>query len=85
MPYFVLPDGTTEVDLHVEQYVPYLLDDGDTAKFKACTTCIPFETTLDSNIPVHCMDADDVDEFQLIDVEAVDAVSDTIESNIFSS
>ena len=30
VPYIVLPDGTTEVDLHVDQHVSYLLDDGDT-------------------------------------------------------
>ena len=36
VPYIVLPDGKTEVDLHVDQYVPYLLDDGDTAIHKSC-------------------------------------------------
>ena len=28
-PYLVLPDGKTEVDLCVDNYVPYLIDDGD--------------------------------------------------------
>ena len=35
VPYIVLPDGKAEVDLHVDQYVPYLLDDGDTAIHKS--------------------------------------------------
>ena len=37
-PYIVLPDGQTEVALHVDQYVPYLLDDGDTAIHKSCVS-----------------------------------------------
>ena len=35
VPYFVLPDGETEVDLAVENYVPYLFDTGDAARFKS--------------------------------------------------
>ena len=44
-PYIVLPDGKTEVDFHVDQYVPYLLDDGDTAICKSCVSmpCAAFQ------------------------------------------
>ena len=37
MPYFVLPDGTEVdlVDLHVDNYVPYLFDDGDVTMHRA--------------------------------------------------
>ena len=48
MPYIVLPDGKTEVDLHVDQYVPYLLDDGDTAIHKFCVSlpCAAFQSDI---------------------------------------
>ena len=41
--YFVLPDGKTEVDLEVDQFVPYLLDTSDTAIHKASSSsrCSP--------------------------------------------
>ena len=38
VPYIVLPDGKTEVRLHVDQYVPYLLDGGDTAIHNSCVS-----------------------------------------------
>ena len=38
VPYIVLPDGTTEVNLRVDQYVSYLLDHGDTAIHKSCVS-----------------------------------------------
>ena len=43
IPYFVLPDGHTEVDLEVDQFVPYLLDTGDTAihKLSSSSRCYP--------------------------------------------
>ena len=37
-PYFVLPNGKTEVDLHVDHYVPYLFDDGEIARFRSSDT-----------------------------------------------
>ena len=41
VPYLVLTDGT-EVDLHVDQYVPHLFDDGDvTIHRAACSYDIP--------------------------------------------
>ena len=38
VPHIALPDGETEADLHVDQHVPYLLDDGDTAIHKSCVS-----------------------------------------------
>ena len=48
VPYIVFPDGKTEVDLHVDQYVPYLLDDGDTAIHKSCVSmpCAAFQSEI---------------------------------------
>ena len=48
VPYIVLPDGKSEVDLHVDQYVPYLLDDGDTAIHKSCVSlpCAAFQSDI---------------------------------------
>ena len=43
IPYFVLPGGKTEVDLDVDQFVPYLLGTGDTAIHKPSSSsrCYP--------------------------------------------
>ena len=48
VPYIVLPVGKTEVDLHVDQYVPYLLDDWDTAIHKSCVSmpCAAFQSEI---------------------------------------
>ena len=57
--YFALPDGT-EVDLHVDHYVPYLFDDGDvTIHRAACSYEIPSVGSdfLPSPEPLHCRDA----------------------------
>ena len=59
MPYFVLPDGT-EVDLHVDHYVPYLFGDGDvTINRAACSYEIPSVRSefLPSPEPLYCRDA----------------------------
>ena len=61
VPYIVLPDGKTEVDLHVDQYVPYLLDDGDTAIHKSCVSmpCAAFKSemfNLDNDTTSFCSD-----------------------------
>ena len=46
IPYFVLPDGKTEVDLEVDQFVPYLLDTGDTAVHKPSSSSRCYPVTL---------------------------------------
>ncbi len=45
-PYFVLPDGRTEVDLEVDQFVPHLLDTGDTAIHKPSSSSRCYPVTL---------------------------------------
>ena len=54
-PYFGFPDGKTQVDLHVESYVPYLCDNGDVAVQKAMvstdpTTCWYDDTYAEDDI-----------------------------------
>ena len=61
VPYIVLPDGKIEVDLHVDQYIPYLLDDGDTAIHKYCASmpCAKFQSevfNLDDDTMSFCSD-----------------------------
>jgi len=46
IPYLVLPDGKTEVDLEVDQFVPYLLDTGDTAIHKPSSSSRCYPVTL---------------------------------------
>jgi hypothetical protein len=77
VPYFVLPDGT-EVDLHVDHYVPYLFDDGDvTINRAACSYEIPHARSefLPSHEALYCQDAH-------IDIPAFDTqyydISDSI-------
>ena len=49
IPYFVLPDGKTEVDLEVDQFVPYLLDTGDTAIHKPSSSSRCYPVTFFQN------------------------------------
>ena len=49
IPYFVLPDGKTEVDLEVDQFVRYLLDTGDTAIHKPSSSSRCYPVTLSRN------------------------------------
>ena len=53
IPYFVLPDGRTEVDLEVDQFVPYLLDTGDTAIHKPSSSSRCYPVTLSQNVFDH--------------------------------
>ena len=49
IPYSVLPDGKTEVDLEVDQFVPYELDTGDTAIHKPSCSSRCYPVTLFQN------------------------------------
>ena len=49
VPCFVLPDSNTEVDLEVDQFVPYLLDTGDTAIHKLSSSSRRYPVVLSQN------------------------------------